>query len=396
MFEEFVEAAAEQSRSASPSVKAIENVTVLGGGYDARLLAALCFAEGAQVQVFSAYAAELEAMGKGIAVDGAGPVGRYHVQPEHGERPLATAVKTTSSIDTCVADAELVFLTGPVHKQRTYAMVLADHLHDGQIIVLPNARTFGAFEASWLLKVGGCNADITLVEMQGLPFWIEPVANGVALQAAEPVLTSCLPASRSQATIEVLSMLLPGLQPEASVLHTSLLDCSALVELPALLMGGCALTAGGKPIPMGGVPLEENQSFYNLLGKEQLQVVAQLLEERKQVSARFGVRDFPDLDAALARHAGSNRGDGRRVIPDKACATELLRDGAIGSLVPLIDAARVAGVNTPLTESIVHLACAVLGSDVSVSGRRLINLGVQADQFDDVYTQLSASAKAGG
>ena len=94
-------------------------------------------AEGAEVTLFSAYGAELEMVrsSSGIGLRGAGPIGSYHVDRE------GTSIKTTAEIDGAVRGAEVIFLTGPVHKQRTYAMVLADHLNDGQILVLAPGRS---------------------------------------------------------------------------------------------------------------------------------------------------------------------------------------------------------------------------------------------------------------
>ena len=160
-FIEFTEAVAKTSKGgALRGDKNFSKVTVLGGGADARIIAALCLSSGAEVALFSAYGAELEAMrtSSGINLRGEGPIGTFHVDKKSGP-----SILTTPEIDNAVKGAEIIFLTGPIHKQRTYAMVLANHLVDGQVIVIAPGRSLGALEASWLLRVGGCNVDITLV-----------------------------------------------------------------------------------------------------------------------------------------------------------------------------------------------------------------------------------------
>jgi len=164
LFQGFINSASSAASIDNP-VASLSNVAVLGGALDGQLIAALCFAQGAQVSLFSAYATELESMQAGIALQGNGPVGNYHVNQQRGP-----SIHAGAALDACLAGTDIVFLTGPVHKQRTYAMVLADHLSDGQVLVLPNARTFGAFEALSLLKLGGATADISVVEMQGMPY----------------------------------------------------------------------------------------------------------------------------------------------------------------------------------------------------------------------------------
>ena len=72
----------------------LDRVAVLGGGPDARLIAALCLSEGADVRLFSAYGKELEAMAGGIALRGAGPVGSVWTYPNRYRHPLYRDVDT--------------------------------------------------------------------------------------------------------------------------------------------------------------------------------------------------------------------------------------------------------------------------------------------------------------
>jgi len=155
LFQGFIDNASGVEQPEDNLSTSYSNVAVLGGALDGQLIAALCFAEGCQVSLFSAYAAELESIQSGIGLQGSGPVGNYHVNQQRGP-----SINAGAALDACLSGSEVIFLTGPVHKQRTYAMVLADHLSDGQILVLPNARTFGAFEALSLLKLGGTTADM--------------------------------------------------------------------------------------------------------------------------------------------------------------------------------------------------------------------------------------------
>ena len=217
VFEQFTEAVAERSRADTPSLaREYSRVAVLGGGADARLLAALCLAEGAEVSLFSAYGAELSALRAGtVGIRGDGPVGNYQV-----DQSGVPAIQTTGELDQAVSDAEVLFLTGPVHKQRTYAMVLADHLRDGQVLVLAPGRSFGAAEVAWLLRVGGCAADYTIVEAQGLPYWHSVDGATMALSAAAPVPAATLPSHRPEVILG-LQRFLPNLQPADNVLISS-------------------------------------------------------------------------------------------------------------------------------------------------------------------------------
>ena len=388
-FSDFAEAASRPAGAgAAIQVPSYERVAVLGGGVDARLFAALCLSEGAEVTLFSAYGAELEAMraASGIALRGAGPVGSYQV-----DRSDAPSVRLTAELDRAVRGADVIFLTGPVHKQRTYAMVLADHLSDGQVLVLCPGRSLGALETAWLLRIGGATADITIVEAQGAPFWVHAEGAVLNLAPSAQVAAATLPRGRDD-VLRGLQRFLPNLAPSESVLASGFADGSAMVEFPALLMGGPALGSGAITVPMGGTALPENQNFASLIGPEQRGLIDKLAEERRAVARAFGVRNLPETQEWIDTHAGVLKGDAVRPIPGDAEAKALLRDGVIGSLVPLCSAAGLAGVAVPVTSSMITLASAVLGADVASAGRRLDTIGIRESDVDGARVAMDAIA----
>lgn len=390
-FEDFAEAATGAARvRAHPSAALYRRFAVLGGGADARLLAALCLAEGAEVTLFSAYGAELDALrsASGIGLLGAGPVGRYHVDRD------GPAVRLTAELDAAVAEAEVIFLTGPLHKQRTYAMVLADHLADGQVLVIAPARSFGAAEAGWFLRLGGCRADVTLAEYQALPYWLSAEGAQLTLTAAQPLAAAVLPRGRED-VLDRLTPVMGAPAARARALACGFADLSAAVEIPALILGGAGLAPGGPSVPMGGVPLVENATFASLIGDDQARVIAGLAEERRAVARRFGVRDLPDTEAWIAGFRGADRGAGSRPVPGRAEALQMLRDGVMGSLVPLVSAAGIAGVAVPKTAALITLAETLLGADVAAAGRRLEGIGIAAADAEGARRIFETLMEAG-
>ena len=359
-FSDFADAMAQPGRVVADRPRQFQRVAVLGGGAEGRLLAAIALSEGCEVSLFSAYRAELEAMSAGIALRGAGPVGSYQVNADG-----ALSVNASAELDAVVRDADLIFLTGPIHKQRTYAMVLADHLSDGQILVIAPGRTFAALETRWLLGIGGCSADVSIAETS-LPFWISASGSTLNLSGATG-LRALLPGNQPDSCAG-LSPFLPGVDGVLDTMRSSFADGSGLVEVPALLLGGTACEPGGPSIPMGATPLAENQTFRNLIGAQHRTLIADLAAERHEVARKFGVRDLPEVDAWLDVHAGSPTGDAARPVPDMEQSRVLLRDAVIASLVPLTSAARLANVDTPATDAMIALASSVLKADLATAG----------------------------
>jgi len=205
------------------------------------------------------------------------------------------------------------------------------------------------------------------------------------------MVAATLPSGRNH-IMEGISALLPNIRAVDSVLASGFADGSALVEFPALLMSGPALGEGGVTIPMGGTELEDTQSLATLIGPEQRNVIERLASERHEVAKSFGVRGLPSAAEWIDTHAGETKGETRRWIPGPTEAKNLLRDGVIGSLVPLISAGRLAGHELPVTQSMITLASAVLGADVAAAGRRLDTIGIDARDIDTARQAMDAIA----
>ncbi len=357
-------------------------VTVLGSGVEGRALAAWFLAEGAdEVRLFSVYAKEVEALARGsITLRGEGPIGTFRVG---GDRP---SIEVTSVLDTAVAASDLIVVSGPVLKQRTYGLVLAQHLQDGQVIVVVPAMTFGGLELAHWLRAGGSTADVSIVELQSLPFDITDEAGTVSLTRRRRVRAAVLPHG-STSTIERVAGYLPDVDAAPTVLHSSLSDPTGLVEIPALLLGGPAAPADTRSIPPGAVPTTL-ASFASLIGERHRGLIGALAAERRAVAAAFGVRDMPDDEALIAQVAGSTDGSGVRAVPGPAVAGALVRDAVLGSLVPLISAADAAGLAVPATRSVVTLAETVLGGDLAAAGRSLHQVGFGGLDAGAIRTRL--------
>ena len=384
-FSDFADAMAQPQRLAPQGNPRVSRVAVLGGGPDARMLAAIALSEGVEVALFSAYGAELDAMASGISLRGAGPVGSYQVNAEH-----APSVQAGSGLDAAVAGAEVIFLTGPVHKQRTYAMVLADHLRDGQTLVAAPARTFAALETRWLLGIGGCSAEISIVEAP-LPYWLD--ATGNTLNLSEALGHRAMLPGNQPDLCAGLSALLSTSTPVLDTMRSSFADGSGLVEVPTLVLGGQAMHPGGPRIPMGGTPLPENRTFRNLIGPQHQSVIEDLAHERRETACRYGVRDLPDTETWLDIHAGSASGQGSRPVPDIDVSHAILRDAVIGSLVPLTSVARLAGVATPATDAMIALASSILKADLATAGRKLPAMGIDGTDIDSARRALEQAVR---
>ncbi len=395
-FEEFTRAVGTRADTAIVAETDFFNhVTVLGGDSCSMVLAALSLSVGADVTLFSAYGGEIAkfANGGSISLRGeAAAVGNFNVNQKN-----VSSITLTGSLDDAVRNAELLIFGGPVHKQRTYAMALAEHLADGQVICLPNARSFGAVEVAQLLRAGGCNADVTIIELNGIGYWIDEQQNAYHLTTRSHNYAAVLPASRSN-IIKRLDALIPNINIMPNVMVSGFYDGSAIVDIVALCAGGPFLKSGGATVPTGGVPLEKNQNFRNLLGENHLVLVAKLWQERMDLAQKFGIRDLPECTVMVDCFAGVQDGQGVRNIPNAQNQTHLMRDGIIASLAPLVSLAKFTDADLSVTQSLITLASNFINGNLRASYRQLDNLDVAPDNLEEtrnVIEQLSLGVANG-
>lgn len=351
-------------------------VTVLGAGPEGRALAAWLLAEGTpDVNLFTVYADELAVLGSGsVTLRGDGPIGTF--------RTGDGGIKVTSVLDTAVADSDVLFVTGPVFKLRTYGMVLAPYLTERQALVVCPAQTFGGLEVDWWLTAGGRRDPSVMIEFGRVPFECEPTASALHLHRRPGVAVAARPAHRT-GTLEWLQGVFPGLERRSTILHASFADGSGLVEVPALVIGGPAINDGGPDLLPGAVPLTAGV-FRQLISPRVAEMVAALADERRLVANHFGVRDLPTTEEWIDQVAGGGAPADSRPVPDRDGATALVRQGVLGSLVPLASAARVAGAAVPATQAIIQVVSSLVGADLASAGRRLETIGFADSDPDDV------------
>ena len=369
-------AALSRPAAASAAPGQPRRVTVLGAGPEGRALAAWLLADGAvEVNLFTVYADELAVLAAGsVTLRGDGPIGTF--------RTGDGGIEVTSVLDAAVSDSDVLFVTGPVFKLRTYGMVLAPYLNEKQALVVCPAQTFGGLEVDWWLSAGGRTDPSVMIEMGSVPFECQQIDGALHLRRRPGVAVGVRPAHRT-GILAWLQGIFPDLEPRATVLHSSFADGSGLVEVPALIIGGPAIEGGERPLLPGAVPLTAG-SFRQLITPRVAEIAAAMADERRRVATHFGVHDLPRTKDWIDQVAGGDAPAESRPIPDPEQATAMVRQGVLGSLVPLASAARLAGVPVPATKSIIQVVATFLGADLASAGRRLENIGFSEADPDDV------------
>jgi opine dehydrogenase len=271
----------------------------------------------------------------------------------------------------------IVSTNGDDHPQ--VARDLAPHLRDGQIVILCMGHFGGTLVLRKALDDAGCTAKVQLAEMDGYPYMMTVRGPDRVEMTTykERYQLVALPASHSAAVVNDIGFAFPGLVPGPNLLQTGFADLGGIFH-------ACALITN--------VGHAENGQPYNFYAANMTPSVCNLLEavdrERLAVAKAYGV-ELPDArtwleitynrkERSLHWSLQANAVTHYKFSPAPDSLTHRFLVTDVGSvLVAWSSLAKVAGVPTPLIDSVIHIAGGLSQRNFFDEGRNLKNLGLE-------------------
>jgi len=366
-------------------------VAVLGAGHGGSAMAGHLALLGFEVTVCSLYGRELEAVeakgGVELVGEEVSGFGKY--------------ARIERSLDKAIAGQDLLMIAAPGVAHRVYATLLAPILEDGQIIVLNPGRTGGALEFARVLTRFACSAQIILAEAQTFVYAAE--ARGPArveiLKEKFKVRVSALPASENAALLSVLRGLYPQMEAGENVLETSLNNVGGVVHPTTMLLNMAVLeeTAAGS-----------DWRFYkNQVGPTVADLVMEKMDAEKiAVAKALGLRDPWSVKRWYEESyhvPGASLWDSLMRNPyyegfhasSHLLGYNHILDEIPNSLVPVSELGYELGIETPMTDAIVDLACAMCAIDFREHGRTLEVLGLAGKTTEEMLAYVNKEPLGG-
>ena len=354
-----------------------QNFAILGGGNGGQVIAAYLKLCGKHVTFYDRFAPVLEPIRArgGIQLEGVSKTG------------FARLDLITDDVPQAVAGAEVIFVVLPAFAHAYVAEQLAGCLTDGQTVIVCPGSTGGALEFRAIWDRAGVTAKVRLCETNSL-FYSARAKDAVAtINGVKDVLSvAALPASDTQAIIDDLADVYPQLIPAKNVLETSLNNMNAVVHpVPVLLNAGRIES---------GVPFRH---YVDGVTPAVGDLVEQLDRERVAVGEAYGldVLSFrksyevyyhvtgdrlSDLCQKSTAHVG--------IMAPAALDSRLITEDVPMGLVPMSALGKAAGVPTPIIDSVITLAGALVGRDFWSTGRTLESLGIAGLTKEELLKQL--------
>jgi opine dehydrogenase len=354
-------------------------VAVLGGGNASHTISADLALKGLTVNLFEMeqYASSMRQVFETGEIEISGVAGSG----------IAHLNMVTNDITKAVEDVEVIFLPLPGFTIAPYSQLLADHLEDGQMVVIMPG-SLSALEFLTGIRSYGCKKNVLVAETGGLPFATRLVAPGKVktfhIRALMGLAT--VPGNRCLEVYEKIKAYYP-FQPRKTVVETGLAHLT-----PLLHPVGTLLNAGR---------IERSHGEFYMYEEGMTPGVVRVAEavdrERLAIGAKMGIKLPTGVDMMVESAYGPrgtlwesvNGSAGLTPVkgPDSLSSRYLTEDVPFG-LVPWASLGNAVGVDTPTMDALITIGGAIMGVNPWESGRNLKKMGLDGMSLTQLLAYL--------
>jgi len=360
-------------------------IAVLGGGHGARATAADMTLVGHKVNLF-----ELEQFHDNVREIFQRKTVLITGEARNGTAELALC---THDISLAISGVDIILIIIPALYHRSYAELLAPHLRGGEHIVLIPG-TMGSLEFMTTLEQKGCSAEITVSELDTLPYATRITGPAsVYVYHALPVFgAGVFPSAKTDEVLAILKDLYPGITAFRDVLEAGLSNCNPVIHPIGVLMNA------------GRIEYSRGEFYYYEEGitPATARAIEALDRERMEIGKRLAL-DLPDQATALHAVDYGPKGDLWQVLkgskgltpikgPTTLANRYVTEDIPIG-LVCWSQLGEQLGVAVPLMRATIEIGIAISGVDYWLTGRTLERCGIKDMSADEIVSYVKTGKK---
>lgn len=283
----------------------------------------------------------------------------------------------TCDIHKAIEDVDVIMVVTPATAHRSLALLMAPHLHNGQIIVLNPGRTGGALEVRNSIKTQAPDVSVIVAEAQTFLYASRAMSRseGHIYKIKNAVPLATLPSCWIPDVLAILNEAFPCFVPGNNVLSTSLENIGAVFH-PALTImnaGWIEGSAGDFDYYLQGI----TPSVAVLLEKidaERMAVAAAL--GLQSVSAREWLYRSYDSHGKSLYEAIRNTGAYSGLKAPTTINHRYIWEDVPMSLVPMSSLGSMLGIATPTIDMIINLGSILHGKDYRAEGRTTEHMGL--------------------
>ena len=357
-------------------------ITIIGCGAATFAAAADLSSRGYEVTMFvgEEHAHNFDAIkdSKTIKCFGVGPVGDVKIH------------NITTNIEEAFADYDLIMPVIPSFAHEEVARQIAPYIKPGDKIFINPGSTGGALVFAKVLGELGKLKDVRISEVHTLPYTARKVGNdGVRISLlVEFMYFAAFPAKYNQEMYDMIAPIYPNIRLVKNVLEVGMNNGNA--------------TTHAAPVVLNAGKIEyyhKNKQFSEGMTPSVCHVVQLLDDERKEICRALGFKEI-DIKDRLAMMGYVERKENLYDCIQTSVDVYLPLDGPNDlhhrfiiedvpyCMVPMAEVAKVFNIKTPMFDSIIYLASALLREDYFSTGRNLVALGLDGMSMDEVNKYL--------
>ncbi|MGD9065743.1 MAG: NAD/NADP octopine/nopaline dehydrogenase family protein [Desulfobacterales bacterium] len=310
-------------------------------------------------------------------------------------------VETASyNFEDVVPGRNMVMITVPASSHADIALNIGTYLEPGQLVMLHPGHTFGAFEFKSTLTKMGIDTPITIGEIQTslLTCRLTGPAEVFVSGIKSNIPISIFPAKDGFSKAKLLFQIYPSSIRAPNVLKTSLDNLNAIVHPPVTLLNTGRIDSGEAFLYYWQGFTPAVSSIVEALDAERFRL-AEALDTSPITVQEFFSSAYPTEGKKLWQQVQSNEAY-RSITAPKSMKTRLILEDLPTGLVPYSSLGQEFNIRTPLCDSFIEIANAMINTDFRKEGRTLNNLGLAGlgvqgiREFAD--TGLKQKRKTGG
>jgi len=353
------------------------------------------------LQGFDVSLAELPEFKKSIEV----PLKKGGIQVE-GE--LKTGFAKINKITLNIADAirgrDIMFICSPAYGHEAFTRACAPHLEDGQSLVY--ISYFGALRMAKLLNDLKVDKDIIVGEMLSFIYASDRVGKKGAFfmdryqddakvlikREKEGLPISAFPATKNPRFVSDLRKVIPSMVSATNVLETSVNNVNPISHPAGVIMNA------------GWIEHTEGKFSFYLEGQTpSIKRVANAMDEEKMnIASAYGLKRISNQELSQKMYAryvnkktgGTHQEKYYKNIYDAPPSLKhrYLVEDVIYGLVPMYQLAKVAGVETPIIESVIRFASVANEENYWGTGINLKQLRLDGRNVEEIVSFVNSGA----
>ena len=361
----------------------IKKIAILGAGNGGCAAAADLTLRGFEVRLFSRSESTMVKLGK---------VGEIELI-ESGVSKKAVPFFMSPHLPPVVQGVDLIVIATPSVGHEYLAKNLANHLTDGQCILLNPGHTGGSLHFANLLRTLGCKAEVQLCETVTLTYICRMPEFGrvEVYRRTTNLRCAAFPGKYTANLVGEIQQVFPNVVPAANVLETGFSNINAIMH-PAGMLGnaGWIEKSGGDFLWYRDGITPSIGAWIDAVDNERLEIVRRLgLEPLRFVDIfhQAGLTTATARDTGSAYEAIHNSEANFTIKSPPTLDHRYIREDVGYGLVPMAEIGRLLGVMTPMMDSLITLASGALATDFRAEGLTLEKmglLGVSPGQLSDI------------